>query len=316
MPNRPRRSRLWCQLLTALAVCVAAPNPSWSNGTEHIPNGLSDFLGGVLPPPGFYWLNYLVYVQKDTIRDDSGDEPSGVDLDAGVFVEAPRFVWMTPVKILGATYGVQAIIPVYSADVEVDVSGVGKVVDSDSAGLGDITINPLILAWHFSPNFHAAFGLDIVLPTGNYDNDEAASQILSKNHWTFEPLVAVSYWFPGGFDASAKIMYDFHTKNTDPGGGADELKPGQEFHFDWGLSYALGKEDFRLGAAGYYYMQTTEDEIDGEKQDAARLMAAGPAFKWWPGMGRFSVTAKYLKEFAGKNTNEGQSFWLNSVVAF
>jgi hypothetical protein len=312
-------------ILAAAALVAGFSGPAWASGVQHIPNGLSDFMGGVLPPPGFYWLNYLLAVDKTSFRDDSGDKlgtPFGEsDLRAHALVDAVRLVYMTPFKILGATYGAQIILPIYEADVNLTAGGT-SLDNAASSGIGDITFNPIILAWHFSPNFHMGAGLDIVAPTGPYQKEKAAAQILNKNHWTFEPLVAVSYWVPNGFDASAKIMYDFHTDNTDhqsqtPAGPVtDTLKPGQEFHFDWAASYAVTKEDYRLGLAGFYYTQTTKDKIGGVNQDIATQAAIGPAFKWWPGMGKFSVTAKYLKEFATKNQTEGQSFWIDSVVAF
>lgn len=304
--------------MLAATLVVSAPAPSTA-ATQHIPNGLSDFMGGVLPPPGIYWLNYAAYIQKDKLRDKDGDEalgPSGKALDfkAGVWVDALRFVWMTPYKILGADYGMQVILPVYAADVKVEDDTAGTLVDSDASGLGDITINPIILSWHLSPKLHIGAGLDIACPTGNYDKDEAASTILNKNHFTFEPLVAVSYWEKDGLDLSVKIMYDFHTKNTDPAGG-DELKPGQEFHFDWAASYAIMSEDWRAGLTGYYYTQTTKDDLDGVEDDISSIASIGAAVKYWPKMGPLSFTAKYMKEFGGKNIPEGQNFWLNFVWA-
>lgn len=338
MPERLPLTRRWFRTLCAIALTLALAGPSWAiGGTQHIPNGLSDFLGGVLPPPGFYWLNYLAYVQKNEFEfEDKSDIErlaGDIDLDASAIVEAARFVYMSPHKILGATWGAQIIFPFYRAHAKLDVGEV-EAFDSRSSGIGDITINPLILAWHFTPNFHMGFGIDIVVPTGPYNQDEPASQILNKNHWTFEPLVAISYWVPGGIDVSAKIMYDFHTKNdkfvVDPftsfstngevsPGKEKTLKPGQEFHVDWGVSYAIAKEDLRVGLAGYYYQQTTDDEVGDVEVDSSfrsRIAAIGPALKWWPGMGRFSVTAKWMKEFAAENEKEGQTFWVNTVYAF
>ncbi|MHB8763630.1 MAG: SphA family protein [Deferrisomatales bacterium] len=312
----------WPRTLTALAVALALATPAVAGlpgAGQHYPNGSSDIMGGVLPPPGFYWINYLAYIGKDKLADKDGDEIG--DFKAGVFVEVPRFVYMSPVTILGATWGGQVFFPLYKADAELKVPG-ATVFDDDSAGLGDIIFSPLVLAWHLSPNLHMGAALDIWAPTGKYDRNNPASQILSKNSWTIEPVFAASYWVPGGIDLSAKFMYDFNTTNDDyahPVTGATvDLKAGQEFHVDWAVSYALGKEDFRFGASGYYYVQTTEDQLDGTdvSDTKARVASAGPTFKWWPGMGKLSVTAKYLKEFGGRNIAQGQSFWVNSTYAF
>lgn len=318
----------WQRTLTALVVALALGSPAMAGlpgAGQHYPNGSSDIMGGVLPPPGFYWINYLAYIGKDKLLDKNGDTavlpPGKSDLEVGVFVEVPRFVYMSPIKILGATWGGQIFFPLYKADAKLK-GGAATIYDDDSAGLGDIIFSPLVLAWHLSPNLHMGAAVDIWAPTGNYDNKKLSGQILSKNSWTFEPVFAVSYWMPGGIDLSAKFMYDFNTTNDDyipPGApGAMDMKAGQEFHVDYAVSYALGKEDFRLGLSGYYFQQITEDQLDGKDQadTKSRVASIGPTFKWWPNMGKLSVTGKYLKEFGGRNVPQGQSLWINSTFAF
>lgn len=334
------RPRYWCTAVAVGLSLCALSTPASALGTQATPNGLADFMAGVLPPPGTYWLNYVAYVSKNALMNEDGkkveitvglpdgDEDEGtVDvtakskLKASAVVEAARFVWMTPAKFLGANYGMQVIFPFYTADMNLKFKvPAGPVTDpftiqavKDKAkGLGDIVVNPIILAWHFSPNFHMGAGLDIVLPTGRADSPAAG--LLCKNVLTFEPLVAVSYWQPGGLDVSAKIMYDFHGSNRDT-----ETVPGQEFHFDFGASWGFGQGDqFRAGLAGFAYFQTTADSVRGDKLDSdtkSRQIAAGPAFKWWPGMGPFSVEGKAMWEFATKNDAKGYTVWLDTVLA-
>lgn len=299
--------RYWlCALLVAAAMVVSAPVQS----RAATPNGLSDFMGGVLPPPGVYWLNYFAVIQADKLMDKNGDEVPGLDLDVTAYVDALRFVWMSPYTIMGATYGAQIIFPLYSASFDHNFMA----DESTASGLGDIIVNPIILAWHFSPEFHVGAGLDIILPTGNWDNSEPAAQLLNGNVYTFEPLVALSYWQKDGFDASIKIMYDISTENTDTGG--PDMTPGNEFHFDWALSYAIMSEEWRAGLTGYYYTQTTGDKVDGQPEaDKYTVSSIGAAVKYWPKMGPLSFTAKYMKEFNAENGPEGQNFWLNFVWA-
>lgn len=317
----------WCTVL-AVAICLGALSTPARAGTQATPMGLADFMAGVLPPPGVYWLNYLAYVNKSSLRDDQGDKleiktPVGkldTDLKASVIVEAARFVWMTNFKILGATYGVQTIIPYYHVDANLKVGG-NPAWGGVQNAVGDIIINPLILAWHFSPNFHMGFGLDIVAPTGQYNKDMPHTTIVNTNVWTFEPLLAVSYWVPHGIDLSAKFMYDFHTANRDVRGSrSGAVTPGQEFHFDWGASWGFGKGDaLRAGLAGFCYWQTTVDkdgEIKADSDTKARQYGIGPAFKYWPNMGPFSIEAKYLYEFGTRNAAQGYSVWIDTILAF
>ncbi|MBI5444262.1 MAG: transporter [Deltaproteobacteria bacterium] len=319
------RTSPWKALLAGLCLTVIGlgASPSRANlpfAGQHYPNGAEDFLSGALPPPGFYIKDYLASVQKFRLTDDDGKKVP-VDLKVNLTVAVPRFIWMTPVKILGGNLGGYAVFPLYWSDVRSNALG----IDSRDSGLGDIPWAPLI-AWHFGPSFHVAFAEEVVVPTGNYRGGDPASQILSKNHWTFETILAATYIWRG-LDLSVKAMYDVNTKNDDytlgvPGVGAfeGELKPGQEFHFDWALSYAR-TETLRYGISGYAYWQVTKDEFTSDaigtvKGDKGQIFAAGPTIKYWPNQGRFSATLKHQREFGAKNLPEGQLTWLNLIWAF
>ncbi|MHB8763442.1 MAG: SphA family protein [Deferrisomatales bacterium] len=315
----PRPTRRWHRLvaslagLGAVAMVASTATAGFPTAGGHYPNGAEEFMIGALPPPGLYLINYLAYIEKDKWADNSGNKV--MDLDVKALVEVPRFVWVSPYTLLGASYGAHAFFPMYWADVEL----AGGAVTSTDSGLGDVIFSPFVLGWHFGPSFHAVFALDIWAPTGNYDNQELATTILSRNHWTFEPVLALTY-LRSGFDLSVKLMYDFNTTNDEflpPGApGEVDLKSGQEFHFDWGVNYTLGG-GFQVGPAGYSYWQITDDEVAGSKvkNEKGRVHAIGGAIKYWPNMGPFSLTVKHLQETGAKNMVEGQSTWLKLIWA-
>ncbi|MBI9082058.1 MAG: transporter [Desulfobacterales bacterium] len=195
--------------------------------------------------------------------------------------------------------------------------GPGFTAMSDSrSGLGDIIIDPFILAWH-SEHVHWVTGVDIYVPTGKYD---AAKEPINpgNNVWTVEPIFAVTY-LNGPFDVSFKFMYDISTTNDDylnPNTGLiSDLKPGQEFHFDYAFGYNLSPA-WEVGLNGYYYRQVTEDEINGT--DAAdqkgQVLAAGPAVKF--NYKNMSFILKSQWETAVKNRSEGVSNWFKFVYVF
>ncbi len=281
----------------------------WAGGGQHYPNGAEDFVVGALPPPGTYLVNYLIFAQKDRLKDNSGDN-APVEFSADVLVEVPRFIYVSPYTLLGASWATHVFIPYYSADLEIGTSSTNSksIVDSDEAGIGDIIFSPLILGWHFSPNFHVVAALDIWAPTGDYDKDRPATQILSRNHWTIEPVLAVTYLWKG-FDFSGKFMYDFNTTNDEfvnAAGNEVDLDPGQEFHFDWALGYAA-QSGLRGGLVGYNYWQTTDDEVDGVevKDERSRVGGIGVGLKYWPNQGRFSMTLKQYWEYGARNIATG-----------
>ena len=294
----------------------------WAGGGQHYPNGAEDFMVGALPPPGVYLVNYMLYVKKDSLKDKSGNNtvtPGGpLDFNAKVFAEVPRLIYVSPYSLFGASLAAHIFIPFNSSDVTASVGGT-KVVDDTKKGMGDIIFSPLVFGWHFGPELHVVAALDMWAPTGNYDKNNSATSILSKNHWTFEPVVAVSY-LKEGFDVSAKLMYDFNTENDDyllKSGATGKLSPGQEFHMDWALGYSL-QNGFTGGLVGYNYWQVTEDEVDGNKVsgEKSQIGGIGVGLKYWPKQGPFSATLKQYWEYNAKNMPSGSQTVFKIIYAF
>lgn len=265
------------------------------------PNGAEDFMAGAVPPPGTYFLNYLTYYTADKFMDNSG-KSAIKDFDLKVTANVFRFLHVTNTKIFGGNWAVHLFIPILNVDVSLPFGSKSK------TGLGDIIIDPFILSWH-SKNWHFATGLDIYIPTGDYDKNRLANT--GRNYWTFEPIFAFSYISDDGFDVSFKFMYDFNTKNNDT-----NYLSGQEFHFD----YTIGKRfnNWTFGLGGYYYKQITNDKLNGVKVEPdgnkGQALAIGPQIKY--DYKNINFTLKYQKEFEVKNRPEGDKFWFKFVYAF
>ena len=205
-------------------------------------------------------------------------------------------------------------VPIVYEDVSVGTP-IGTISDTQT-GLGDIIVDPFILSWHFSKNFHLATGVDIYMPTGRYDQYDLANT--SRNYWTFEPIVAFTYLTDFGLEVSSKFMYDINTNNPDT-----DYRSGQEFHFDYTVGYKI--ENWNLGVGGYYYKQFTNDKINGEKVVAlngmevdpgfkGQVLAVGPELKY--SYKNMSFVLKYLFETAVDNRPEGNNLWFKFVYAF
>ncbi|MDI3515704.1 MAG: hypothetical protein PWP40_2933 [Rhodocyclaceae bacterium] len=221
-------------------------------GGDQYPNGAETWLGGAVPPPGNYFINYFGYYSGDLV-DGSGEKVAGAGVDA--WFNAFRFVQTTEHKILGGNWGWHVIVPLVHQDVNLTQGAESKF------GLGDVTINPFIVSWH-QKNWHWAIGLDINLPVGAYKTGDARESI-GANYWSFEPLFAFTYMGDTGWEVSAKLMYNIKTKNKDyvgpfsPTEGTYES--GDEFHMD----YLVGKRfgPWGVGLSGYYLKQTTNDKV-------------------------------------------------------
>jgi hypothetical protein len=308
-------------LVLGLILSLLGAAPSWAGGGQHYPNGAEDFVVGALPPPGVYLVNYLLLATKNRLVDNSGHSIG--EFKADVEAEVARFIYVSPHKLLGANWGAHLFLPYYAANVQLGTSpGDPKsMIDSDVAGIGDIIFSPLILGWHFGPNFHLVAALDIFAPTGNYDKYRPATQILSRNDWTVEPVLAATYLWRG-FDVDAKLMYDFSTKNDAyigpaSGGVQADLTPGQEFHVDWAVGYAP-QNGLRFGVVGYNYWQITNDQINDRdvRDQKSRVGGIGAGVKYWPDRGRFSMTLKQYWEYGARNMATGPSTWLKVGFKF
>jgi len=286
-------------VLLAGPAVLAGPALATEGGGGAYPNGAEDFMAGALPPPGVYFKNYLTYYQASKLKDNDGNDVP-IDFKLKVWADVLRFIYVTDTKILGANWAVHAFIPLVYQDVSVPGQS------DDRFGLGDIIIDPIILGWH-SRNVHVTAGLDIYIPTGSYNQDRLANT--GRNYWTFEPVLGVTYLSDGGFEVSAKFMYDYNTENDDT-----KVQSGQEFHVDYAVGYHIGKE-WIVGLNGYYYQQVTEDERDGnDAGNKGRVFALGPAVQC--NYKNMSFTAKWQPEFEARNKPEGNKFWFNFVYAF
>ena len=306
-----QHNRLFRATWIAAALFLSSVTMSWGGGGQHYPNGVEDFMVGALPPPGTYLVNYMILARKNSIRDNSGNSLPA-DFNASVFAEVPRLIYVSPYSLFGATLAAHIFVPFYSADVTASSAAIPPLnFDANDKGVGDIIFSPLVFGWHFSPELHAVFALDMWAPTGNYDKNNPATQILSKNHWTFEPVLAVSY-LKEGFDVSAKLMYDFNTRNSDT-----STDPGQEFHIDWALGYGL-KNGLSGGLVGYNYWQTTDDEVNGvtQKDASSEVGGIGVGIKYWPKQGPFSMTLKQYWEYGARNIATGPQTQFKISYAF
>lgn len=290
----------------AAALALATPAAATEGGGGHYPNGAEDFMVGALPPPGTYFINYLSWYSADSFRDDNGDKLFD-DFDLDVVANTLRLVHVTDYKFLGANWAVHAFLPLVNVDVSRRIAPPFDRESDSRFGLGDIIIDPFILGWH-GKNWHLITGLDIYVPTGAYDKNDLAN--IGRNYWTFEPVVAFTYLSDGGFEASAKLMYAFNTENNDT-----NYQSGQEFHMDYTLGYHTGP--WSLGIGGYYYQQTTDDEVNGRTfMDGfrGRAFAIGPQVKY--DYQNMAFTLKYQAETNVENRPDGNSLWFKFLYAF
>ena len=287
-----------CTLICAgLAAAMGAANATEGGGSVY-PHGTENFMSGALPPAGLYGMVFGNVYSADRVNGPDGNDLKVTDFKVRANVVAPRLVWVTGQQVLGGDLAAHVIAPL--VDLKVSTPGGTQ----SKSGLGDLTVG-LALGYHHSPNLHSVAALDAYLPTGDYDKNDIAN--IGRNYAAIEPVYALSYIDPKGFNGDLKLGYLINQRNDDT-----KYRSGNEFHFDYAAGWGLGN-GWVLGVGGYYKQQVTGDSGSGAAGDNKyRGMAIGPNVKYDSGKGWF-VTAKWQKEVEVENGAQGDALWIKAV---
>src|SRR5436305_14018978 len=103
---------------------------------------MTDTNSGVTPEPGFTYSNRLICYARDQVKDDQGNRRPMAGSNT-VVMDMNSFIWVSKLKILGATYSALATLPFAKNDLTSDING------NISGGLGfaDSYYIPLTLSW-------------------------------------------------------------------------------------------------------------------------------------------------------------------------
>ncbi len=273
---------------------------------ESYPNGAEGIKCATLPPPGFYYKMYNAYITADEVMDSDGDEVP-VDLDAKMFVTAHRFIWISEdIKLFGANYGADVFIPIFYKDIKIGAFD----YDDSKWNLGDIIIEPFVLAWHGS-RYDASTGVAFFLPTA--DDDEPADP--GENMYTTMFTLGGTYYFDEAKTWSASILGRYEIHHSDY--CDTPIRPGDDFHFDWGVGKTLAQV-WDVGVVGYCQWQVTEDSGSGSTSDKDRGYAIGPEVSVFIPPMKLCVSLRSLFEFSTEGGSvtppigrpEGNRTWL------
>lgn len=314
-----RLGRGICASIILIGVLVFATT-SWATegGGTAAPIGADDCKAGMLPPPGFYYLDALVSYRADQFKGNNGKDlkdPMGqkIDFKVDVLANLSRLIWVTKKKVFGADYGTQLVVTGVYEHVRLGGASDSKV------GLADISWSPLLLGWHFGKNLHVVGELTLFAPTGRYDVDDSGNPELgniSRHYWSFLPILNVSYLSDSGIEATGKFVYIVNTKNP-----KTDYLSGQEFYVEWALSKMLSPS-WQAGIQGDFYWQLTDDKQNGHKVDGpvfrdgfkGQAYALGPIV--WYSHKNMLFALKYQWELGVKNRSEGERAILKFCYAF
>lgn len=142
------------------------------------------------PPAGIYGQIFAGDIRADSLRGDNGQRVADIDLRVNAI--APRFIWITEYQVLGGQLGFHALAPLMDMRLSI-TDGPAAGARDRKRGLGDVQLGP-VLGYHLSDKVHVATGVDVILPTGNFDKNDLLN--LGTNYYTLQATFAISYAQP------------------------------------------------------------------------------------------------------------------------
>jgi hypothetical protein len=307
-------------LACALATLVATPAQAQLNGENLL--GDVGVKSGTQPNPGLYvgMLYYRYYT--DTIKDRNGDritlDPNqGGSQTINAFV--PLVTYISQAKVLGANYGMMAVMPLANGSLEAPAFGFGPDI---STGPGDLYLVPLQLGWHL-PRADATIAFGFFAPTGRYTS--GAADNVGKGMWSYE--------FSGGttvylderktLSVATTAYWEIHSKKKDSGSipigplTLTGVTVGQLLTLEGGVGKSFLDGAASAGLAYYTQSKVTADDfgfpIDipgGPTIGKHRVWAFGPDVTV-PIAAKSKlislVNVRYLWETGARVKTEGQS---------
>lgn len=269
---------------TALAL-LGALAATGARADGHYVPGITGIQAASAPPPGVYYLGYLIDYNMDDFRAPGSSSNLPGNNSGTVTALANRFVWITGQKFLGADYGMETIVPVLRTSLTINPAG----ISDTRSGLGDIYVGPLILSWH-GPQWDAVTGAGMWL-------DNAGSNSPASPGKGFKSTMLSgggTYYFDSArtIAASALMRYEFNTKK-DTG-----FRPGQQLSLEWGLSKAFGP--LTAGLVGYDQWQTSNDKGPGATTSRAARHAIGGELSYAIPSAKLTLQGAVYKEVSAR----------------
>lgn len=234
------------KIIFAATLLATALNAAAGGG--HYVAGVEGLQGASVPPPGTYYLGYLVNYNIDELKAPGTRDAIPGDNKGTVVALANRVVWISNHKFLGADFGMEAIVPVMSTSLTFNTPGIS---DSQS-GFGDVYLGPVVLGWH-GANWDAVAAAGVWLDSAS--SDQPASP--GKGYKSTMLTGGATYYFDAAKTISGSALMRFENNSTK----SDGFKHGNQVTLEWGIGKMLGA--VQVGVVGYEQAQVSNDRGPG-----------------------------------------------------
>jgi hypothetical protein len=276
------RLKLATSVSILAAMLIAVPAQAQLNGENLL--GDMGVLSGSQPAPGFYASFIFYRYGASSLKGPDGKklalDPSG-EASQTINAEVPLFYWVTSKKVLGANFGMMAVVPTGSGALEAPGFGL---VEEASYGLSDLYVMPAQLGWHFR-RADVTTGVAFFAPTGRYA--AGASDNLGKGMWSYEVSGGGTVYFDRArsINFSTMAFWETHTaKDGEVRAGTvmlDNVKAGDLLTLEGGIGKSFLHGAASVGAAYYAQWKVTPDELGStipelDSVPEHRVWAIGP----------------------------------------
>jgi hypothetical protein len=327
--HTPSRLRIEATSVTICALLLLSTNATGEEGGSghYLPGSIASFIDGVPATEAFITRLNMIYYNGSV----SAQQPlpiSGLDTagaNANSWALGVSLLWRPSWGDLGndLSYAMSVTIPLVSMDVSADIVGIGPAGgspaisrSSNTNGLGDVVLMPLLLNYTVSRDFNVNFRIAGYAPTGDYVVGRLANT--GKNFWTVEPTLGLMYFGKSnGIEVSVFLGADFNEENP-----ATHYRSGTQMHIDSTIAQHVPLVDGLAGAglSVYYYKQVSPDSGSGAGFGPfeAKTSGLGPVLSYAGKVGGLDTVyeLKWLHELDTTKRLEGNTVWLKAVAKF
>jgi hypothetical protein len=254
---------LTCGLTLMAALACAAPVQAQLNGENLL--GDLGVKSATQPDPGVYVSSIYYRYRADSIKDGRGNslglDPTGEGSQT-INAAVPVVTWVTGKKILGANFGMMAVVPFAKGALEAPGLGLSE---KAGAGVADLYVMPAQLGWHFA-RLDATAGVAFFAPTGRHE--AGASDNLGKGMWSYEVSGGATAYLDRGrsLSVSTTVFWETHGKKEGEVSIEDvtltDVKVGDLVTLEGGVAKSFLHGAAHVGMAYYAQWKVTADQFD------------------------------------------------------
>ena len=245
------------KLLIAAAALTALAG---AHAEGHYVPGVEGIQAASVPPPGLYYLGYVANYNAEQFKAPASSTALPGDNKATIFAVANRLAWISTTKVLGADYGMEAIVPVQSTSLTLKAAG----LSDTQSGFGDVYLGPVVLGWH-GANWDAVGAAGFWLKSAESSSPAAAGKGYSGTMLTG----GGTYYFDADKSISGSALLRYEINDSKSNG----IRPGDQVSLEWGFAKAMGK--VQVGLVGYDQMQVSTDSGTGASSSKSERHAIG-----------------------------------------